>query len=74
MKLPAARENTEKHIKKLLSIGLVRKEPGIKNGRAVMNYVVVSGAIEVALRTTKQLLKLELSMQQIAKAKKLIRH
>jgi hypothetical protein len=40
-------------VKKLLNIGLLRKQPGGKNVRAVMNYVLVEGAIETALRTIK---------------------
>jgi DNA-binding MarR family transcriptional regulator len=53
MDTKSCRENTEKHLKKLLKMGLVRKEPGEKNGRGVMNYVVVTGAIEMKNEATK---------------------
>jgi DNA-binding MarR family transcriptional regulator len=66
----ATRENTEKHVKKLLDMGLVRKKPGEKNGRAVMNYIVVNGGVETALRTVKKVLKLELSIDLEKEAKK----
>lgn len=67
----SCRENTEKHLKKLLSIGLVRKEPAEKNGRPVMNYVLVTGAIETAIRTIKQVLKLDLSFDLKQEATKI---
>lgn len=69
IKIVSTRENTEKHMKKLLSMGLVRKEPGEKNGRAVMNYHVVTGSVETALRTIKKVLKLDLSIELETEAK-----
>ncbi|MCW3998657.1 MAG: ArsR family transcriptional regulator [Candidatus Bathyarchaeota archaeon] len=65
-----SRENIERHLKKLFNTGLVRKEPGEKNGRAVMNYLIVPGAIENALRTTKKVLKLDLSIDLKTEAAK----
>ena len=44
-------ENTKNHIDKLLSIGVIRKEPGIKDKRPVMNYVFVPGGLEAILRS-----------------------
>jgi DNA-binding MarR family transcriptional regulator len=71
MDTKSCRENTEKHLKKLLKMGLVRKEPGEKNGRGVMNYVVVTGAIETAMRTTRKVLKLNLAIEMKNEATKL---
>jgi len=49
-------QNTKNHLDKLLSIGVIRMEPGVierspKGPRAVMNYVFVPGGLEAILRS-----------------------
>lgn len=59
----SSRENTKRHVDKLLSIGLVRKEPGMKNDRPVINYVLVPGSIETVIRTINEVMKLDLTFE-----------
>jgi hypothetical protein len=61
--ISSCRENTKKHIDKLLSIGLVRKKAGIRDNRAVINYVLVSGSIETAMRTLSKVMRFDLDFQ-----------
>ena len=65
----SSRENTKKHIDKLLEIGLVKKIPGIRDNRAVINYMLVPGAIEMITRTLSKVMKFDLELELNRKAK-----
>jgi DNA-binding transcriptional ArsR family regulator len=72
MQITSSRQNTETHIDKLLKIGLVAKRPGEREGRAVMQYAVVPGSIEAAIRTLNKVLKMNLTFElksQVQKTK-----
>ena len=59
----SSRENTKRHIDKLLSIGFLVKQPGLRNNRAVINYVLVNGSIETAMRTLNKVIKFDLGFE-----------
>ena len=58
----SSRENTKRHVDKLLSIGVIKKQPAIRDNRAVINYVLVPGSIEFTMRTLTKVMKLDLSL------------
>jgi len=64
----SSRENTKKHIDKLLSVGLIMKQPGIRDNRAVINYVIVPGAVETIMRTLSKVMKFDLNLKLSGKA------
>jgi hypothetical protein len=59
----SSRENTKNHIDKLLTIGLVIKQPGMRDSRAVVKYALVPGSIEVAMRTLSKVMKMDLKLE-----------
>jgi DNA-binding transcriptional ArsR family regulator len=59
----SSRENTKNHIDKLLNVGLVMKQAGIRDNRGVVNYVLIPGSIEVALRTLSKVMKMDLKLE-----------
>jgi hypothetical protein len=63
----SSRENTKKHVDKLLSIGLVMKKPGERDNRAVMNYVMVPGSVETVMRTLRKVMKWDLKFELSSK-------
>ncbi len=61
--ITSTRENTKNHIDKLLKIGLVVKQTGERDNRAVMQYALVPGGIEVAVRTLGRVMKMDLKLE-----------
>jgi hypothetical protein len=59
----SSRENTKNHVDKLLSIGVVMKQPGIRENRAVINYVMIPGSIETIMRTLGKVMKFNLNLE-----------
>ncbi len=66
--ITSTRENTKNHIDKLLKTGLVIKQTGERDNRAVMQYALVPGSIEVAMRTLSRVMKMNLKLELINKA------
>ncbi len=66
----STRENTKNHVDKLLSLGLVTRKPGMRDNRAVINYVMVPGSIETAMRTLSKFMKFNVDLQLIDQAAK----
>src|SRR5208337_333557 len=61
--ITSTRENTKNHIDKLLRVGLVVKQTGERDNRAVMQYALVPGSIEVAMRTLSRVMKMDLKLE-----------
>jgi hypothetical protein len=61
--ITSTRENTKNHIDKLLKIGLVVKQTGERDNRAVMQYTLVPGSLEVAMRTLSRVMKMDLTLE-----------
>lgn len=59
----STRENTKNHVDKLLNLGLVTRRPGIRDNRAVINYVMIPGSIETAMRTLSKFMKFNLNLE-----------
>jgi hypothetical protein len=66
--ITSCRINTKNHVDKLLKLGLLRKQTGERDGRAVMQYVFVPGRIEAAIRILNEALSMNLNVDVWKKA------
>jgi pSer/pThr/pTyr-binding forkhead associated (FHA) protein len=66
--ITSTRENTKNHIDKLLKIGLVVRQTGERDSRAVMQYALVPGSLEGAIRTLSRVMKMDLTLELISQA------
>jgi hypothetical protein len=60
-----SRENLKSHLDKLLEIGFIRRQSGVKNGRPVWQYVFVPGVVEAAIQTLNKALGMNLQFEKV---------
>jgi hypothetical protein len=70
-----SRENVKNHLDKLLEIGFIRRQRGVRDGKPVWQYVFVPGAVEAAIQTLNQALGMNLQFEKALQMEELaIKH